>query len=81
MSRLVTIRLPTPSERREGAHIVFVRSRRRRCETIFAHLGLSGWHQWGASYFTLCDNWELVERWARGDLIDFPPPRIAEGRP
>jgi hypothetical protein len=72
-SRLIAVRRPSRTERRNGAEIVFVRRLKGRNETICAAVCYESWQQWGAPQTVLADNVVLVERWRRGDLAGFSP--------
>jgi hypothetical protein len=72
---LIAIRRPTGAEARRGAEIVFVRRHRGVRETILASTCYESWQQWNAPRAALADNVELIERWRRGELPGFPPPR------
>lgn len=72
MTKLITIRKPTRSEKKRGAEIVFVREDRLGYKyTILACKCYESWEQWGqVAREVLSDNVPTVESWRNGQLAE-----------
>lgn len=67
-TKLIQTRTPTPTERKTGAEVVFIREDERGHEVkIYGARCYESWEQWGpATHEQLCDNTATIEAWRHG---------------